>query len=199
MPCSAGSSLPAADYQWTEVSCTLLTVSLWKTCVFQQIGTSNTNREGEPQNHYACFALQPQVCYSPSTGWTRKFVKVLDISWNTQWCSWFSLMHRTLGQGSASPQAWSQLPPKNGPTGHMYNAVILWRKLVFLLCTHFRALELPHAYPCEYPSLWVANKIGQNKINFLKSSVQVVTRLNQVCSYLDSTTKINLLYYAASY
>lgn len=39
----------------------------------------------------------------------------------------------------------------------------LW---VFLLCTLFHALQLPHAHPCEYPSLWVAKKIGENKIRF---------------------------------
>lgn len=135
-------------------------------CFPAVIGINNTNREGEPQNNWPCFALQPQVCYSHSVGRTRKFVKVLDISWKTQCCPWCSLRHRTLGQGPANLQAWSQLIPKNAPTGHMYNAITLWRKWVFLLRILFHALELQHANPCEYPSLWIANKIGENKTNF---------------------------------
>lgn len=123
--CSTGSSLPATDYQWAEVSRTLLTVSLWKTSVFQQIGTSNTNREGEPQDHHPYFALQPQVCCSCSTGCTRTILRCWTFPGipsavpDSPWCT--GPLVRVLHVPKPDPSSLQ----RNAPAGHMYNAITL--------------------------------------------------------------------------
>lgn len=91
-------------------------------------------------NFWRCWIFSGRPCAIPGSPWcTGPLVRVLQVS---------------------NPDP-SSLQSK-APAGHMYHAITLWRIM---------RVSLVHSFSCSgvVPSLWVANKVGENKINFLKT------------------------------